>query len=245
MVVKQLGRFSVLLSSLPTRSTTFTARHSSALEMPRPRKRQAYTVEIEVLNDEGEFVQYMQPQAPDTAQIGQDDSDDGHGMEVDHVMEPFTEEFQLSLSRHFGSVENCIMLHKSQDGREIHFLTPQYDLDTCSIQPLRYGFLGLRWVKVAGGEHLVSFCRNPSCDTPADDGSLYEAADFARSPVEVLFGEQSTLCTCARALLEAVGGEAALKSEVQSRGIWALTSAAWDTLSRSFRLEAASEIGAL
>jgi hypothetical protein len=72
---------------------------------------------------------------------------------------------------------------------------------------------------VAGGEHLVSFCKNPSCDTPSDDGSLYEAADFARSPVEVLFGEQSTLCTCARALLEAIGGDAALKSEVRSAQI--------------------------
>jgi hypothetical protein len=57
------------------------------------------------------FFPYVQPQAPDTAEFRQDESDDGHGMEVDHVMESVAEEFQLSLSRHIGSFDNCIMLY--------------------------------------------------------------------------------------------------------------------------------------
>lgn len=184
--------------------------------MPRRRIRQAYTVEIEVLNDEGNFVQYLPPQVPNAAEDRDDGSADADAMVWEHSTETITEEFQLSLSRHFASSNDCVLLRTSQDGREAHFLTPQYDLGTCSIHPLQYGFLGLRWVKVAGGEHLVSFCKNPSCSTAADDGSLYEGADFAASPVEILFAGQSTLCICADALIEAIGGENALRAEIDS-----------------------------
>lgn len=184
--------------------------------MPRGRRRAAFSVQVEVLNDDFEFEQYVEPHAPGAAENMPDGSNDGDPMDYDLFPEANSEEYQLGLSRHFGSSSNCIMLFKSEDGREAHFLTPQYDLETASLQALLYGFLGLRWVKVAEGERLVSFCKNPSCSTAADDGSLYEGADFASSPAQVLFGEHSTLCTCAKALIEAAGGEPALRSEVDS-----------------------------
>lgn len=184
--------------------------------MARGRVRNRYTVEHEELNDQGVFEQYVPAQAPSVDEQSQDGSGRDQGIDMDYSNEAMSDEMQLSLARHFGSSANCILLSKSQDGREFHYLTPQYDLDTCSLIPLRYGFLGLRWVRVTGGERLVSFCSNISCPNSADDGSLYEKADFANSAPEVLFGEHSTLCTCAEALIEAAGGQDALRAEVDS-----------------------------
>jgi hypothetical protein len=182
--------------------------------MPRGRLRQRYTIQHEVLNDEGLFERYAPVQAPAVEENSQDGSAHDQAIDMDYSNKTMSEEYQLSLSRHFASSANCILLSKSQDDREFHYLTPQYNLDTCSLIPLQYGFLGLRWLKVAGGQHLVSFCINISCPNPADDGSLYEKADFASTPADVLFGEHSTLCTCARALIEAAGGEDALRVEL-------------------------------
>lgn len=165
--------------------------------MPRRSQRPRYTFQSFVLDDRYNF-QPEEQQPAEAAQDNQDRSDDDHG---DYLEDISYENATSSLSSIFSNREDCLLLTKSQDSREAHFLTPQYDLESRSLEALQYGFLALRFVKVAGGEHhLVSFCRNPSCPDPADDGSLYELADFANCPAAALFGDQATLCTCAKAL---------------------------------------------
>ena len=180
--------------------------------MPRRPQRPRYTFESFVLDEEFTF-QPEQQQPVEAAQDNQSRSDDDQG---DYFEDISYENAAISFSSIFSSKEDCVLLSKSHDGREAHFLTPQYDLETRSLEALQYGFLGLRFVKVAGNDyHLVSFCRNQSCPDPADDGSLYEMADFAKCPAAALFGGQTTLCTCAVAHLQTVGGPEALKREIQ------------------------------
>lgn len=179
--------------------------------MPRRPQRPCYTFESFVKDEDFNF-QPGQQQPVEAAQDNQSRSDDDQG---DYFEDISNKNAAISLSSNSSSMEGCVLLSKSHDGREAHFLTPQYDLETRSLEALQYGFLGLCCVKVARDDnHLVSFCRNMSSPDPADDGSLCEMADFANCPAAALFGVYTMLCTCAEALLQTSGGPEALKREI-------------------------------
>ena len=101
--------------------------------MPRRPQRQRYTFESFVLDEDFTF-QPEQQQPVEAAQDNHSRSDDDQG---DYFEGISYENAATSLSSIFSSREDCFLLSKSHDGREAHFLTPQYDLETRSLEALQ------------------------------------------------------------------------------------------------------------
>ena len=105
--------------------------------MPRRSQRPRYPFQSFVLDHEYNF-QSEEQQPAEGAQDNQDRSDDDLG---DYLEDISYESATSSLSSISSNMEDCLLLTKSQDSREAHFLTPQYDMEGRSLEALQYGFL--------------------------------------------------------------------------------------------------------
>ena len=101
------------------------------------------------------------------------------------------------------------------DGREAHYLQPQYSFETGEFEAAAYSFVALRQVEYSGGPVLVGWCSNARCPDHTNRAGLdrcFQGADFPDQEADQNLAGIKRLCCCSERVVACKRGEEGLKS---------------------------------